>query len=247
MIRAMIFDLDGTLVQTEKLKALSYAQAALELCPGDVSEDEVVAAFADVVGRSRREVAVFLMQRFGLGDAARALIPEFKVSTPWQAFVQLRVRHYAAMLDDPEVLRRNQWPHNVALLQEAQRTGCKTGLATMSACAQVGAVLETLDLADAFDFVASRDDVEHGKPDPEIYQLVAHQLAMPAGQCLVIEDSPSGVKAALAAGMWCIVVTTPLTRSAIHSERLIEDRWIVDDPGTLMDVVRRMVTERAAN
>jgi beta-phosphoglucomutase-like phosphatase (HAD superfamily) len=95
--------------------------------------------------------------------------------------------------------------------------------------------------------VASQDDVEHGKPDPEIYQLVAHQLAMPAGQCLVIEDSPSGVKAALAAGMWCIVVTTPLTRSAIHSERLIEDRWIVDDPGTLMDVVRRMVTERAAN
>jgi HAD superfamily hydrolase (TIGR01549 family) len=187
------------------------------------------------------------MQRFGLGDAARALIPEFKVSTPWQAFVQLRVRYYTAMLDDPEVLRRNQWPHNVELLKEAQSTGCKTGLATMSTCAQTHVVLEALGLADAFDFVASQDDVEHGKPDPEIYQLVAHQLAMPAGQCLVIEDSPSGVKAALAAGMWCIVVTTPLTRSAIHSERLIEDRWIVDDPGTLMDVVRRMVTERAAN
>ena len=99
MIRAMIFDLDGTLVQTEKLKALSYAQAALELCQDDVSEDEVVAAFADVVGRSRREVAVFLMQRFGLEDAARALVPKYQVSTPWQAFVQLRVRYYAAMLD----------------------------------------------------------------------------------------------------------------------------------------------------
>lgn len=247
MIRAMIFDLDGTLVQTERLKALSYARAAVELCSQDISEDEVVEAFGDVVGRPRREVAIFLMERFGLQDAARALVPEYKVSSPWQAFVQLRVGYYAAMLDDPEILRRNQWPHNVALQQEAQRTGCKTGLATMSTCAQTQAVLEALDLTDAFDFVASKDDVEHGKPDPEIYQLVAQELAESARECLVIEDSPSGVRAALAAGMWCIVVTTPLTRQAIHSERLLDERWIVDDPHTLMHVVRRMITERQAD
>ena len=45
MIRAMIFDLDGTLVQTERLKALSYARAAVELCPHTLGEGEVVEAF----------------------------------------------------------------------------------------------------------------------------------------------------------------------------------------------------------
>lgn len=66
MIRAMIFDLDGTLVQTEKLKALSYARAAVKLCPHELNEEEVVEAFKEVVGLSRREVASALVEKFGL-------------------------------------------------------------------------------------------------------------------------------------------------------------------------------------
>lgn len=58
MIRAMIFDLDGTLVQTERLKAISYAQAAVEHCPYALSEGEVEEAFKDVVGLSRRQGAM---------------------------------------------------------------------------------------------------------------------------------------------------------------------------------------------
>jgi beta-phosphoglucomutase-like phosphatase (HAD superfamily) len=57
----------------------------------------------------------------------------------------------------------------------------------------------------------------------------------------VIEDSPSGVKAALAAGMWCIAVTTPFTRNALHAEGLLDERWIVDDPDDLLAVVKEMM------
>ena len=84
VIRAFVFDLDGTLVETEELKALSYARAAVELRP-DLSEGEVVEAFGDLVGLSRREVAVGLMRRFGLEDAAGARMAAFGVDTPWQA------------------------------------------------------------------------------------------------------------------------------------------------------------------
>jgi len=244
MIRAMIFDLDGTLVQTERLKALSYARAAIELCPYTLDEEEVIEAFKGVVGLSRREVAQSLVERFDLEDKTRSRMAEFEVSASWQAFVQVRLRYYEEMLADPEALRANQWPHNVALLGEARRSGCKTALATMSRCEQARRVLEVLDLADAFDFVATRDDVEHGKPDPEIYQLVARELAVPPAECLVIEDSPSGVKAALAAGMWCIAVTTPFTRQRIHAEGLLDERWVVDDPATLTAVVQQMLTAR---
>jgi len=243
MIRAMIFDLDGTLVQTEKLKALSYAKAVVDLCPEEVQEAEVIEAFKEVVGLPRKEVAIGLIDRFDLDGSVKGRMNEIGVDTPWQAFVQVRLRYYDELLADPNVLRNNQWPHNMALLQEARNTNCQIGLATMSHCAQVQRVLKILDLENAFDFVATRDDVENGKPDPEIYNLVASELSVPVGECLVIEDSPSGVKAALAAGMWVIAVTTPFTRDALHKNRLLDERWIVDDPSTLPRVLGHLVEE----
>ncbi len=245
MIRAMLFDLDGTLVQTERLKALSYARAVMELCPHDVQETDVLEAFKDVVGLSRREVALALVERFQLEVRAAGRIAEFGVDTPWQAFVQIRLQHYQELLADPAILRNNQWPHNVELLHMARRNGCKVGLATMSYCTQVQRVLSVLELTDAFDFVASRDDVEHGKPDPEIYQLVAAELGVQPEDCLVIEDSPSGVKAALAAGMHCIAVTTPFTREQLRTTSLLDARWIVDDATALLAVVDTMFAEQA--
>jgi HAD superfamily hydrolase (TIGR01509 family) len=246
MIRAVIFDLDGTLVQTEQLKALSYARAVTELRPSAFTEQDVVEAFKDVVGRSRDEVAGALMARFALHEAANARMAEFGVSAPWQVLIQLRLRHYEAMLADAEVLRTSQWPHNVALLHAARQMGCKTGLASMSYRDQVRRVLQVLALEDAFDFVAARDDVEHGKPDPEIYLLVARQLNVPPRECLVIEDSPVGVRAAISAGMDVIAVTTPFTRQLFKEEQdLLNRRWVVDDPASLPDVVRQRVAAHA--
>ncbi|MFQ5857882.1 MAG: HAD family hydrolase [Anaerolineae bacterium] len=245
MIGAVIFDLDGTLVQTERLKAHSYARAAVELCPYDLSEAEVVEAFKEVVGRPRREVAVALMEQFGLEESARARMAEFGVSAPWQAFVQVRLRIYEDMLADPEVLRTSQWPHNVALLHQARQSGCRTALATMSRCGQAQRVLEVLNLTDAFDFVASRDDVECGKPDPEIYLMVARELGVPPEECLVIEDSLTGVKAALAAGMNVVAVSTPFTCQRLHEAALLPPGHVVDDPATLPDVVAHVVAHQA--
>ncbi len=247
MIEAMVFDLDGTLVQTERLKAESYAQAVVELCPGGVEPGEVIEVFKQVVGKPRREVAQALMARFGLETPAREIAREEGLDAAWQGFVQVRLRHYEAMLDDPNTLKDNQWPYNVALLRQARRDCRKVGLATMSDCARARQVLRVLEMADAFDFVATQDDISRGKPDPEIYQLMAAELGIEPASCLAIEDSPSGVRAAQAAGMHVIAVTTPFTHDQFHASDVLERAWVVDDPATLTEVVqKRLERERHA-
>src|ERR687890_2196152 len=210
MIRAFVFDLDGTLVETEELKALSYARAAAVLRP-DLKEGEVIEAFKDLVGLSRQEVAVGLMRRFGLEDAARARMAEFGVGAPWQAYVQIRLGIYEKMLGDPNLIQEHRYPHNIALLRSVRQEGFPTALATQSHREQARRVLGILGLEDEFEVVVTRDDVEHGKPDPEMRLLAARELEFEAGEGLAIEDSAAGVKGGVAAGVGGIARSTRLT------------------------------------
>lgn len=239
MIDAIIFDLDGTLVRTERLKALSYARAAVELDP-DLEEEPVIEAFKYVAGKSRREVATSLMDRFELQEPSRDRMQEFGVSSPWQAYVQIRLSYYEKLLSSPGVLREHRWPHTMALLDRSRELKCKIALATMSRCEQAVKVLAILDLKDAFDFVATRDDVENSKPDPEIYQLVAHELDARPSYTLVVEDSVPGVTAALNAGMHVVAIATPFTGRHLHESGLLRPSHIVDDPDELPEVVEHV-------
>jgi beta-phosphoglucomutase len=239
VIRAFVFDLDGTLVETEKLKALSYARAALELRP-DLDESEVEAGFADFVGLSRQEVAVGLMRRFGLEDATRARMGEFGVEKPWQAYVRIRLGIYESLLSDPERVLAVRYPHNLALLSDVRRKGYLTALATQSHREEAHRVLGILGVTDEFDVIVTREDVEHGKPDPEMHLLVARELGVEPGECLAIEDSPTGIKAALAAGAEAIAVTTDLTRPKFRDSELLDRSHVVDDPRDLPSLVRRL-------
>lgn len=232
MIRAALFDLDGTLVQTEKLKAISYARAAVAFRPA-LATETVYAAFGDVVGRSRQEVATALVERFALGVS-------------WEAYAEQRLAIYEGMLADPDMLRSHRWPHTMDLLRSARAMCDQVGLATMSHRPQVARVLQALELEGTFDTIATREDVARGKPDPEIYLLVAGRFGRCARECLVIEDSPAGVEAALRAGMRCVAVSTPFTRDRLHAGGLLPPDDIVDDPARLCAVVARVLQEESS-
>lgn len=271
MIQAAIFDLDGVLVKTEEIKALSYSRAFARLCPGMVSETavedayhesvrnvvpgnedacsiisetEVIDTYRSMVGRSRREMAEALINRFGLENTLRRRMTAYGVTEPWQALIKVRMPIYESLISDPELLRYSQWPHNVLLLHSLRKDGHRSALATMSEQKHVQRILDVLGLTGSFDCVVTGEDVRHGKPDPEIYLLISRGLSLPPSACLVFEDSPSGIRAGLAAGMPVIAITTPFTREAVHSARILDERWIVDDPATLRAVVSRMLEER---
>jgi beta-phosphoglucomutase len=232
VIRAVIFDLDGTLVQTEALKAISYARAAVELKP-ELQAGDVIAGFDDLIGRSRNEVAQTLVQRFGLEPAARARAAELGVKEPWEAFVALRLRIYEHMLRDPELLRRQAFPYAIDLLHKVKSEGYPTGLATMSYAQQATVVIDTLGFRPYLDVIVTRDEVQRPKPDPEIYTLCAMRMGIAPGDCLVIEDSQPGVEAAIAAGMSCVAVASDLTRDGLHAQPTLPRERLIDDPKTL--------------
>lgn len=225
-IRTIIFDLDGTLVKTERLKAISYARAAKKLRP-DIDEDDVIEAYKDVVGRSRKDVATTLLERFHLEEASRDHMQEHSAKRPWQAYVGVRLEIYHRMVDDPEVITENVWPEAVSLVRETRNVVKFLALATTSRARQTERVLGALGLRDRFDLVVTADDVDETKPDPESYELVVRELDMKPEECLAIEDSPSGVSAAVNAGIPTIAALTEFT-----SRRIRERDW-----PTLLDIV----------
>ena len=246
MIRAVIFDLDGTLIATERLKAQSYARAAIQLKPGFFNELDAVSAFEDFVGGSREEVSKGMLNRFGLEVPARARMVDFGASQPWQVYSRLRLRIFEEIIADEAILKQAAWPHNIDLLNKVRAEHCKVGLATMSYCPQVARSLRALGLETTFDFIATREDVENPKPDPEIYLLVAKALDIPPGECLVVEDSVAGVKAGLAAGALVLAVATPLTRRKLHESGLLDDHDIVDDPSALNETMTHVLSHQNA-
>jgi len=86
MITSFIFDLDGTLVQTEKLKAISYARAAIEIAPGKLNQAQVMETFKNVVGLSRQEVAEKLISLLNIREEAKNFITQYSTEKPWQVF-----------------------------------------------------------------------------------------------------------------------------------------------------------------
>lgn len=211
MLDLLAFDLDGTLADTETLKAMSYGWAAHRLRP-DLAVADVEAAYAPYVGHSRREIAAGLADQFGLAAAARAHDASVE---PWEAYVALRLERYRAMLADGALVRRHAYAPTVALAHRARDLARHTALVTTSDRRNADLVLAALGLTDAFDTVVASDDVARTKPDAEPYALALRRLGVAADRALAIEDSPTGIRGALAAALPVVAVPSVFTRAAV--------------------------------
>lgn len=243
MITAIMFDLDGTLVQSEKLKALSYAIASQRLRGLPEPENRAIEAYREIVGASRDVASRHIMDSLELEQELRPLMAEHNVSEPFEVLSAMRKEIYDDMVADPNVIQDNQWPHTIGLLRVARETACRTALATMSYRQEALHILRSLDLEQYLDEVLTREDVEKAKPDPEIYLLAAQKLGVHPQDCLVLEDSPNGVSAGVAAGMNVIAVATPFTIAGLHSSQVLDHEWVVHEPEKLLDAVRDRIAE----
>jgi beta-phosphoglucomutase len=243
MIKAFMFDLDGTLVQTEKLKALSYAVAVQHLLGLSQPDHRAMQAYREVVGVSRDIASQYIVDKLELTHELLPLMAQYRVSQPGEVLTAMRTTIYDDMVADPNILRKNQWPHTVELLHVAKEATCKTALVTMSRRSEVLHVLNSIGIERLLDLIITAEDIRRGKPDPEGYILAANKLQVEPHECLVLEDSVNGVLAAQAAGMNVIAIATPFTSATLHSEKIIEHAWIVHEPEKLAEMVQQRIEE----
>ena len=243
MIRAIAFDLDGTLVQTEKLKALSYAIAVQKLRGLSEPDTRAIEAYREIVGAARDIASKHVMTALDLEADLSSRMGEHGASEPWEVLTALRVSIYTEIVADPQVIRDNQWPHVVELLRASRDNACRTALATMSARKEAMHVLQALGLEESLDIVLTREDVKQPKPDPEIYLLAAQKLGISPEEFLTLEDSPNGVHAAVDAGMNVIAMATPFTIAGLHSSEALDHAWVVHDHDHLLNTVQQRIAE----
>ncbi len=243
MIRAIIFDLDGTLVQSEKLRAEASAIAVQRLQSLPEPDPRTIEAYRETVGAIEDVASRHIIDRLGLDSDLQPLVGQYGVSETWQVLLSMVKEIYQDMVADPQVIRNNQWSHTVGLLRVARENHCQTALATNSSREEALKVLRVLDLEGSLDVVLAREDVQNPKPDPEIYLLAAHKLEVRPLDCIVIEDSPNGVRAGVAAGMNVVAFGTPFTMANLHSTQVVEHQWIVHDPDQLVDVVQERMAQ----
>jgi HAD superfamily hydrolase (TIGR01509 family) len=109
------------------------------------------------------------------------------------------------------ILAQSALPGVVDLVAAARAAGLKVGVASSSSREWVSGHLERLGILHQFDCLRCRDDVAAVKPQPELYLAVIACLGVRAEDAVAIEDSPNGVTAAKAAGMWCVAIPNSIT------------------------------------
>ena len=201
MLRAVLFDVDGTLVDSNNYHVLAWAEAF------------------HAAGHDFRLQQLHQQIGKGSDNYVRALLPdvgEEEAERLADAHGRLFRQHYAHRLQ--------AFPGARDLLERCKREGLTTWLATSASGPELDRHLEVLDARDLVDGWTGADDVAHSKPCPDIFQAALSQAQLLPEQAIAIGDTPYDIEAAQRAGMQAIAVRSGLfSNSALHGALTVYD------------------------
>ena len=195
MIRGVLFDLDGVIIDTLHYHYLAWQHMFAKL-GGHVREHTVLLH----EGRASREILPTLMEEAGVS------IPEDKQAD----FIEEKRAYYRT------IVHVQHYPGAFEVIDTLKGRGYKIALVT--ACAQKN-MQHSLDRThqEHFDFIITGDEVPRAKPFPDPYLTAAREIGVSPSDCLVVENAPLGIEAAKSAGMYCVAVETTLAREYLQS------------------------------
>lgn len=205
MIQTVIFDMDGVIVDTEPVHHYAFRQH-FELLSITVSPE----MYASFTGNSTRNVFQKLKHHFQLSQDVELLI-DTKRQLFNEAFDQKEDLHLLDGVED--------------LIKELHQNGMQLILASSSAKVTINRIFNRFNLHQYFTHIISGEDFENSKPDPAIFNHAVLLSNCPKENCIVIEDSTNGIKAAKAAGIYCIGYDSPNSKLQDYS---MAD-WVISD------------------
>lgn len=186
IISAVIFDLDGTILD---------------------DEEEYGKAFNAVLKSLGVDSKMEYPQEKGIGvkENWKKFIERYQIKTNKSPEVLAQETQDFYIKEITEVTVRPGFDDFVDGLKDS---GIKIALATSNTWEQTDKILDTMGLQDIFDVITTVDEVLYSKPDPDIFTLTADKLGLERYECLVIEDAPSGIEAAERAGMKVVAISS---------------------------------------
>ena len=202
MINAVIFDMDGVMIDSEplweKTERILLARRSIDYSP------------------DYRDKIVGLNQR----DSGRLLVDTFNLDETVEDIINERISILTSIYEEELELI----PALVPLLEQLAREGYRLAVASSSPLRVVTFVLDMFSLHNHFLTVVSGDSVGNGKPHPDIYLHTADMLGVVPAECVAIEDSINGLRSAKGAGMYCIAIPDKrLTPEQFESADVILD------------------------
>lgn len=217
MLRAIFFDMDGLLIDSEPLwheaEIHGFGLAGLRLTAEQCLE---------TTGLRVDEVVRFRYAETPWGEPSQEVV------------TAAIVERLVALVHEKGVLK----PGVAEALDFARRSGLRMALASSSPYVIIDAVLDTFGLRSAFEVIHSAEEETRGKPEPDVYLTAARKLGVDPVDSVALEDSPNGVLAAKAAGMKCIAVPEPVHR---QDPRLVQADAVIDGLGEFdADLLKRL-------
>lgn len=179
-IKAVIFDMDGLMLDTERL-----AQAAWQQAGRDLGYDLPDAIYRLAIGRTAQATEIIFREHFG---------PD----SPYEEIYQRKQQYYHEAIETGRVARKAGL---VELLDAIDKRGLPKAVATSTARPLALQKLKATNLLERFAHIVCGNEIPNGKPAPDIFLAAAAKLQVAPRHCLVLEDSPAGIRAAHAAQM----------------------------------------------
>ena len=186
MVQAVLFDMDGTVFDTEMIYRRAWVRAAKEI--GFDVDMELF--FERICGLIMTDMRALVLRVYG-------------EDTPFDELRNLRRSYIEEELAKGILPFKSGAPE---IFGELKKRGIKIALATSTGRKMVDRYLQMSGLEGVFDVIMTGETVERGKPDPEIFLITAQKLGIAPEHCVVVEDSPNGVRAGHAAGMLTVMV-----------------------------------------